>query len=68
LWNRVDPSKYNGAMFLGLNGIVVKSHGRSDANGFANAIAVAYDLCVNKFNEKIIYNTKHSLKNVKFKE
>ena len=67
LWNRVNPSKYNGAMFLGLNGIVVKSHGRSNADGFANAIAVAYDLCANKFNEKIIYNTKHTLKNIKFK-
>ena len=54
-------------MFLGLNGIVVKSHGRSNADGFANAIAVGYDLCANKFNEKIIYNTKHTLNNIKFK-
>ncbi len=45
-------------MFLGLNGIVVKSHGRSDANGFANAINVAYDLCKNNFNKKIIYDIK----------
>ena len=51
LWNRVSPGKYNGAMFLGLNGIVVKSHGRSDSDGFANAISVAYDLCINNFNE-----------------
>ena len=58
LWNRVSPGKYNGAMFLGLNGIVVKSHGRSDADGFANAILVAYDLCINNFNEKIICDIK----------
>ena len=58
LWNRVSPGKYNGAMFLGLNGIVVKSHGRSDADGFANAISVAYDLCINNFNEKIICDIK----------
>ena len=58
LKKKVNPSKYNGAMFLGLNGIVVKSHGRSDANGFANAISVAYDLCKNNFNEKIVYDIK----------
>ena len=32
----MDPRRYNGAVFLGLNGIVVKSHGGID--GFANAI------------------------------
>ena len=58
LWRKVNPSSYNGAMFLGLNGIVVKSHGRSDANAFSNAISVAYDLCINNFNEKIIIDTK----------
>jgi glycerol-3-phosphate acyltransferase PlsX len=39
--DRVNPSKYNGAPFLGLNGIVVKSHGSADAEGLANAIDVA---------------------------
>ncbi|MDQ6997062.1 MAG: phosphate acyltransferase PlsX [Mariprofundus sp.] len=39
--DRVNPSKYNGAPLLGLNGIVVKSHGGTDAEGFASAIAVA---------------------------
>ncbi|HKO06144.1 MAG TPA: phosphate acyltransferase PlsX, partial [Alphaproteobacteria bacterium] len=38
---RTDPRRYNGAMFLGLNGIAVKSHGGTDALGFANAIGVA---------------------------
>ena len=62
LWNKVNPEKYNGAMFLGLNGIVVKSHGRSDADGFSNAISVAYDLCINNFNEKIICDIKKIFK------
>ncbi len=50
---RTDPRRYNGAMFLGLNGIAVKSHGGTDAIGFSNAIAVAIDLVANGFNEKI---------------
>lgn len=37
----LDPNNHNGAVFLGLNGLVVKSHGGADANGFANAIGVA---------------------------
>ena len=61
LKKKVNPSKYNGAMFLGLNGIVVKSHGRSDANGFANAINVAYDLCKNNFNKKIVNDIKKTI-------
>ena len=65
LWNKVNPSKYNGAMFLGLNGIVVKSHGKSNADGFANAISVAYDLCINNFNEKIILDIKNNFKSSK---
>ena len=45
LRKRTDPRRYNGAMFLGLNGIAVKSHGGTDALGFANAVGVAVDLC-----------------------
>ena len=37
----LDPNNHNGAVFLGLNGLVVKSHGGADPNGFANAIGVA---------------------------
>ena len=50
---RTDPRRYNGAMFLGLNGIAVKSHGGTDAVGFANAIGVAVDLVSQGFNERI---------------
>lgn len=41
---RLDPRRYNGAVFLGVNGIVVKSHGGTDALGFATAIGVAVDM------------------------
>jgi len=50
---RTDPRRYNGAMFLGLNGIAVKSHGSTDALGFANAIDVAIDLAAGGFNDRI---------------
>ena len=44
LRSRSDPRRYNGAMFLGLNGICVKSHGGTDAIGFATAVGVALDM------------------------
>ena len=50
---RTDPRRYNGAMFLGLNGIAVKSHGGTDAVGFANAIGVAVDLISQGYNDRI---------------
>ena len=50
---RLDPRRHNGAMFLGLAGIAVKSHGSTDAFGFANAIGVAVDLKVNGFLQQI---------------
>jgi phosphate acyltransferase len=46
---RLDPRGYNGAVFLGLGGIAVKSHGSTDALGFANAIGVAVDMKLNGF-------------------
>lgn len=53
LRSRVDPRLYNGGMFLGLNGICVKSHGSSDYIGFANAVLVAASLARNGYNEKV---------------
>ncbi|HBM90417.1 MAG TPA: phosphate acyltransferase PlsX [Rhodospirillaceae bacterium] len=50
---RADPRRYNGAMFLGLQGVCVKSHGGTDPEGFANAIGVAFDLVDRRFNERI---------------
>lgn len=48
-----DPRLYNGAMFLGVNGICVKSHGGTDGLGFANAIKVAVKLITDDLNEGI---------------
>lgn len=55
LRTRADPRQYNGAMFLGLRGICVKSHGGTDALGFANAIDVAVDLVRNRFNDTVMH-------------
>jgi glycerol-3-phosphate acyltransferase PlsX len=48
-----DPVKYNGAMFLGLNGLAIKSHGSASPKAFANAIEVAYTLTQYDFNSQI---------------
>lgn len=50
---RMDPSRYNGAMFLGLDGLAIKSHGSTDALGFANAIGVASDMLRHGFKAHI---------------
>ncbi|WP_322517206.1 phosphate acyltransferase PlsX [Rhodopseudomonas palustris] len=44
LKDKMDPNKSNGGVFLGLNGIVVKSHGGTSADGFAYAVDVSYDM------------------------
>ena len=44
LRDKMDPSKSNGGVFLGLNGIVIKSHGGADTEGFAAAIDMGYDM------------------------
>ena len=49
----LDPNAHNGAVFLGLNGIVVKSHGGASVRGIANAIGVAHDLIVDNVRERI---------------
>lgn len=53
LRDRLDPRKHNGAVFTGLNGVVVKSHGGTDALGFATAIDVAIEMVRNGLVEKI---------------
>jgi phosphate acyltransferase len=44
LREKMDPRKVNGGVFLGLNGVVIKSHGGADAEGFAAAIDLGYDM------------------------
>ena len=54
LHKRVDPRRYNGSIFLGLDGVAVKSHGGTDALGFANAIGVAVDLVRYEYRSKLV--------------
>ncbi|WP_426957603.1 phosphate acyltransferase PlsX [Muricoccus radiodurans] len=49
----MDPRRYNGAVLIGLNGVVVKSHGGTDALGFAHAVDVGMDMVTHRFNERI---------------
>lgn len=60
---RTDPRCYNGAMFLGLGGIAVKSHGGTDAFGFANAVGVAVDLVSHGYNDRIRKELEHLSRN-----
>ena len=53
---RMDPSSVNGGPLLGLNGVVVKSHGGADAPGFANALKVAADLASSDYAAHIARN------------
>jgi glycerol-3-phosphate acyltransferase PlsX len=43
LRDKMDPRNVNGAVFLGLDGVVIKSHGGTDALGFSNAIGIGFD-------------------------
>ena len=36
--NSIDPRNYNGGILIGVNGVVIKSHGNADSHAFANAI------------------------------
>ncbi|WAC26457.1 phosphate acyltransferase PlsX [Ancylobacter sp. SL191] len=53
LREKLDPRKSNGGVFLGLNGIVIKSHGGTDAEGFASAVDIGYDMVRNKLLSRI---------------
>jgi glycerol-3-phosphate acyltransferase PlsX len=64
LRDRFDPRLYNGALFLGVNGVVVKSHGGTDALGFASAINAAVEFVHQGTNERII----EEMKSVSFTE
>lgn len=54
LRHHLDPNNHNGAVFLGLNGVVVKSHGSADSKGVANAIEVAARLCERDVTQRIV--------------
>jgi glycerol-3-phosphate acyltransferase PlsX len=56
LFARLDHRQYNGAMLLGLNGIIVKSHGSADAVGCTSAIQVAISLVKQDINQRIVHD------------
>jgi phosphate acyltransferase len=53
LKHHLDPNNHNGAVFLGLNGVVVKSHGSANALGVANAVGVTQRLLEESLTERI---------------
>jgi glycerol-3-phosphate acyltransferase PlsX len=53
LRDKMDPRKINGAVFLGLNGLIIKSHGGTDAEGFASAVELAHDMVRNDLMRRI---------------
>ena len=57
--DKLDPRKYNGAIFLGLNGPVVKSHGGTDAVGFYYSIDLCYKIVKGNLMAQIKRNLKH---------
>ena len=57
--NKLDPRKYNGAIFLGLKGPVVKSHGGIDSLGFSYSVELCYKIAKGKLIDKIKANLSH---------
>ena len=58
--DRLDPRKYNGAIFLGLTGPVVKSHGGTDGLGFSYSVELCYKIAKGKLMDKIKSNLSHT--------
>lgn len=58
LKHHLDPNNHNGAVFLGLNGVVLKSHGSADAKGVCNAIRVAANLVEKDITRQVTQNLK----------
>lgn len=59
LKEKMDPRKSNGGVFLGLNGLVVKSHGGTDAEGYAAAVALGHHLARNGLMKKVADSVDH---------
>ena len=57
---KLDPRKYNGAIFLGLNGPVVKSHGGIDSLGFYHSLDLCYKIVKGNLMNEIRKNLEHS--------
>ncbi len=59
LKDKMDPRKVNGGVFLGLDGVVIKSHGGADAEGFASAVELGYDMARYDLTAKILQGHVH---------
>lgn len=59
LKNQMDPRLYNGGVFLGLNGLCIKSHGGADALGFSSAVVMAVRLARQGYIEQVIHDISH---------
>jgi len=56
---RIDPGRVNGGVLLGLNGVVVKSHGGTDAAGFASALRVGHEMVKNNLLDKLAVDLRY---------
>ena len=65
LKDHLDPNNHNGAVFMGLNGLVIKSHGSASASGFASAIGVAVDMASNDIAGRIVRDLKRFEDNIR---
>lgn len=54
LRSKMNPSNVNGGVLLGLNGVVVKSHGGTDAEGYATAVNLAADLATSQYKDEVL--------------
>lgn len=59
LRSKMNPSNVNGGVLLGLNGVVVKSHGGADADGLATAVKLAADLATSQYKEEVSAGLSH---------
>ncbi len=59
LKKRMDPRLYNGGVFLGLNGLCIKSHGGTDALGFSSAVILAVRLARQGYIDQVVKDVEH---------
>ncbi len=59
LKKQMDPRLYNGGVFLGLNGLCIKSHGGADALGFSSAVILAVRLARQGYIDQVIHDISH---------
>ncbi len=63
---KVDPRAYNGGVFLGLNGLCIKSHGGSDALGFSSALRLAVELTRHGYVQQVVDDINHLMSQESF--